>query len=1454
MSDLKQQKQNQPENGSLRYQDEAQNEVEPQIEVAAPLPTAQLEQPQLRTPQTILRMQGLIGNRATQQFIGLQRVPKPIQRQKPNEDTEESEQEESEPVAEEKLSQAGADEPPPGGDDDNNGAGSGSNDGAGNGTGSGANGGTGNGQPNGNPFNKSVSPFAWIHPVATPTTIARTIQRTPDSGASTSPSAPTSGGNTITSAPTPTGASNTGGGNAGGSAAGAGGGNADSQPTTAANGASSPTGSGGGLSASPTSAGGSSSAPTGGNDRLNTPAPDGGGEAGSGLFSPEAVPETDVAGLSTVKQEAKAAGTAYADLPEGAENVGDARGAVTEPTEETKGRAEGDLMADLASEPGPSPEILELCDRIREVIRNKRPPDEDSLVDTEPDEVAKEAGKELNTSLEDKTKTVQDGYQEMEGTPSGQAEQTGGTVSQIPENPSGVPQMNTDEAVPEPVSSEDVSLDAEVEEQEENIDAALEGKEETAELVESGPVAEMREGKDELKKTAEEDPAEVLKKHQEILANTRASMQELQQQALSSLEAVRAGTRVRMQSQKGDMVESEEQTRARVGEQANQIYENAQKQVTALIEKVPEKAMERWEAGVKVHSHNFKTRLSEVAKYIEERHEGVVGAITSVGDSVFGLPDWITDEYNSAEQAFGDGVCDLLKEISTEVNGIVRTCQQIIQEARQQIHELFAELPADMQKWAAQQQAQFDDRLNSLNQKVLDTRNNFNKQLTTKAAQAVQDARQEVHALREKAKGLIQKIADAINAFLEDPAKFIINGLLELLGIAASAFWAVVNKIQSAIDFIAEKPMEFANNLVNALSKGFQKFFDNFATHLMDGLFTWLFSRLSDVGVQAPTDFTPKSILTFFMQVMGFTWERLKKILTKIIGAENMELIEQAWDLLSMLIEKGPEGIFDLIADALDPKKIIDTIIDTAIQFVVETLIKQVALRLLGMLNPAGAIIQAIEIIYKVMSWIFENASKIFSLIETIVGGISNIIAGNIGGIAASIETALAKLLPIVIDFLADLLGLGGLPGKVAKAIGKIQDFVEKAITEALEFIAKKAKSLLKKLGFGGDDDKKAGEKSDYDGQIGKRVKWESDEKHEMWIVDQGGSVNIMMASDNPGQIGDALDSYKDQAGDVQEKDKKDKILGDIKAARTLLKAIEKQAQKVAKLQDSSKADKKQLKDADDELESQQDELRTKIAGIQKALGLNKYDEYLPVVKKDFGKRKNFSTQEFYRDYSGITVGESRRKQLKAEWQSLGAIFEISSSANDAYKLLTFDPIEAGSRETNPDNRNKYGYVNLGGTHPDKLKILSKNRGDPYGGIDWDNSVVRKGMVKLNIINKPDKRLTTEDKRKAAESPDFHESYARYISARGDYSRPFSFADAIQGHGEKSAGYSYDGASGHWNEKGHKQERDKNTTWNQDPKNYWGPEHRSESNASGGKAPRYLVPHKDIKSHKSWWE
>lgn len=867
--------------------------------------------------------------------------------------------------------------------------------------------------------------------------------------------------------------------------------------TAGGGGASVGGGTGGGSGAGGSAGGGAAAGPEGGVDSLDpeagleseeaagsplaepgavgegTEAGPASGEGGPGLLMPEppaGLTDEEQARLESTRRAAtETAERAVNSLPPGEENVTGAREAVTEPEAETRARAESDLVEALGEQPTPSPEIEELCDRIRTIIREKRPADEDSLVEAEPEQMAQAAGGELDSSVRSDTERVQGEYDEIEEPPSGTPEQVGGEPPSQPDMPS-TPEIDAGAAVPDGVSRDHVDLGPDVEAAGQRIDDAGMNSE-PAQLVQSGPIAEAREAEGELEATAQQAPGEVLAEQQSALADAQADMTALQASAVQALTSSRAETAGRTESQQEGMVESEQQTRERIGNEARDIFTSAQERVLGLLEPLPDTAMEQWEQGVAILSTQFEQSLARVQGWIDERYSGVGGSLLEVWEGWTGMPDWIVEAYDRAEQSFGDGVCALIREISTEVNGVVAACEAIIADARTRINALFSEdLPAELQDWAAEQQAQFNQRLDGLHEQAMQARDDFNRDLTRRAAGAVQEVREEVQSLRQAARGLLGRLADAVNSFLEDPARFIIDGLLELVGIASAAFWAVVDRIAHVVHSIADDPMTFANTLLSALGQGFQGFFDRVGDYLLDGLLDWLFSGLGSVGVEIPGDFSLGSVITFFLQLMGLTWDRIREVLARHIGEENVALIEQAYEIISDLVEMGPEGVYEMIEEQLDPQNILDQVLDAAVSYVSETLIAQVTARVIALFNPAGAIVQAVEAIYRVLKWVFENAGRIFSLVETVINGAAELVAGNVSGMATAVEGALASLIAPVIDFLAGYAGLGDLPERIADVVRGLRDWVMGIVDRAVGFIAGQARRLLGALGVGGED------------------------------------------------------------------------------------------------------------------------------------------------------------------------------------------------------------------------------------------------------------------------------------------------------------------------------------------------------------------------------------------------
>ena len=881
---------------------------------------------------------------------------------------------------------------------------------------------------------------------------------------------------------------------------------------------------------------------------------------------PEGLSPADQQRLQGVERNAAAAASTQEALPSAGENVSGARQAVQEPAEETTARAEGGLAAALSQRPEPSAEIEALCECILAVIHARQPPDEESLVQSNPRQEANAAGGILATSVEGDVDQVEGNYEQLNETPQGEAQQQAQTLQSPPASVTSS-EVGAAQAVPDAVPAEAVSLDADVEASAARMEQAGMASE-PAQLVQSGPIAEARAAQGELAASAARDPAVVLAEQQAARTEAAADMAALQAQALEALQASRAGTVSGIGTQQQGMVGTEEQMRARIGARAQAIFDSAQSRVNSLLEPLTRTAMQRWQTGVEVLSSRFEGDLAQVQRWLDERYSGVGGAVLELWEGIVGKPDWVTQAYNRAEENFANGVCDLIREISTEVNSVIATCEQIIDDANTGIADLFNDLPAGLQEWAATEQARFTEQLNGLHQRVLSTRDEFNQNLSERAAQAVQQVRERIHELRQAAGGLVGQIQDAINSFLEDPARFIIEGLLELVGIPPASFWAVVNRIQTVINDIANDPMNFANNLVNAIGQGFQRFFDNFADHILGGFFDWLFSGLGAVGVNIPQDFSLKSIITFFLELMGITWPRIRQLLARHLGEENVALIEQAYEIIANLIEMGPEGVFEMIKEQLDPQRILDQVLQAAIEYLVETLITRVSARIIMMFNPAGAIVQAIELIYRVLRWIFDNAARIFSLVETIVNGAAALIAGNITGMATAVEGALARLIAPVIDFLAGFLGLGNLPDRIADTIRGFQEWIMGILDRVIRWLADRARSLLARLGLGRQEQEEQGEEDDGD-TITEQVQMGT-ETHTLRIKTE--TRDVTLASDE-GPLEQKLSSGLDKLDEYEGNTEAEQATRAIRRMRTLLQEI------FAALQAGTEVDRSRLRE-----------------------------------------------------------------------------------------------------------------------------------------------------------------------------------------------------------------------------------------------------------------------------------
>jgi len=296
----------------------------------------------------------------------------------------------------------------------------------------------------------------------------------------------------------------------------------------------------------------------------------------------------------------------------------------------------------------------------------------------------------------------------------------------------------------------------------------------------------------------------------------------------------------------------------------------------------------------------------------------------------------------------------------------------------------------------------------------------------------------------------------------------IVQIVVEILLIAMNfPFETVNNIIQRSLEAfgnIKRDPIGFLKNILRGIKQGFTQFFDNILTHLMSGLATWLFGSLGELGIQMPPDLSFKSILNLIMQILGISVDRIMERvwlkLTEQIGAEKVAKIRGAidkltgiWTFIKDVIERGPIAIWEYVQEKLS--ELWNMVLDAAKNWIMTRIIASVTTKLLSMLDPTGimAVINSVIAIYRAIQSFIEQLRAMLEILNSFVNGIAEIAAGNVSTAANFLEGAMARGIPVLIGFLANQVGLGGIGRRLAEIIQSIRE----KITEGIDWLVEKA-------------------------------------------------------------------------------------------------------------------------------------------------------------------------------------------------------------------------------------------------------------------------------------------------------------------------------------------------------------------------------------------------------------
>jgi hypothetical protein len=516
---------------------------------------------------------------------------------------------------------------------------------------------------------------------------------------------------------------------------------------------------------------------------------------------------------------------------------------------------------------------------------------------------------------------------------------------------------------------------------------------------------------------------------------------------LTQMAAVKVSSGSKVKAQQLQSKQSDEARRKEVTDTIERIYQQTKERVDAKLSTLETDVMRMFDAGAEAALSDLQTSAKrEIDKFYDARYTGVEGAAQWLIDKFLPVPEEVKAILRQERARFATRMDTLAQQIAATVDGRLAEAKAEVSKGQAETQKYVAGLPGDLREVGLQAEQAIASRFDEMRSGIDARANELAQKLAQRYKEAHDSADAALKKLEEENQGALKGLADAIGEVVK-----ILTELKEKL-------MGVLRKGAETIELILKDPIQFLSNFISAIKQGFSQFTGNIGTHLKRGFMQWLFGALAEAGIQTPSDLNAGSILKLVLDVLGMTFAWMRSEAVKLVGERNVAFIDRLVDYITITIRGGPQALWEKLKEDLSDLKAM--VIDAIQTWLIDTIVKQAVIKILSMLNPAGAIVQAVLAIYNAVMWFIENASRIVALIEAVVNSVDAIARGAISGAAAWIERALANVLPIVIAFLARLIGLGGISGKIREFITKVQAKVRAAVLGWL----KKAWEWVKKF------------------------------------------------------------------------------------------------------------------------------------------------------------------------------------------------------------------------------------------------------------------------------------------------------------------------------------------------------------------------------------------------------
>ncbi|MEV5971700.1 hypothetical protein [Streptomyces sp. NPDC051921] len=586
-------------------------------------------------------------------------------------------------------------------------------------------------------------------------------------------------------------------------------------------------------------------------------------------------------------------------------------------------------------------------------------------------------------------------------------------------------------------------------------DKALADAEVTEEQLAKGNEPEFNDAL-KAKKSAEADSAKAPGKahaaEDQQLATAKAGAAAAGAQAMNALTATRAAAGRAVDGGKGETKSKDETKRAEVTAKLQKVFDATKKDVEATLTGLDTKVDTAFTSGEKQARDAFTAdHKARMKKYKDKRYGGFLGKGRWLKDKFAGMPKEANDLYQESRKLYVARMRTVISSVADMIGVELGRAKSRIAQGRADLKAEVDRLPADLKAFGEEAAKDFAGKFEDLEASVNEKSEQLVQDLANKYTAALNAVDEEIKKLQEANKGLIDKAKDAIVGAIKT-IKELTNLLLGILAKAASAVMKII-----------KDPIGFLGNLVRAVGAGLNLFVSNIGEHLKKGLVSWLLGTAVKAGLDLPQRFDLRGIITLIASLLGLTWDNIRaRITRKGVPDEAMSAVESSVPVAQSLAREGPAGaVKEIEAEAGDLKS---TILSKLTEYLVPTVIIAGITWIVSLLNPASAFVRAVKGIIDIVTFVVNQGAQIADFVNAVLDAVIEIANGGAAGVPKMVEGALAASIPLLIGFLASLLGIGNLANKVKSVFQAVSRPVNRAIDKVVDFIAKKGKALWQKL------------------------------------------------------------------------------------------------------------------------------------------------------------------------------------------------------------------------------------------------------------------------------------------------------------------------------------------------------------------------------------------------------